>query len=732
MTGQPFLHAVLGSSAAIADEIAPGADLTADPSTWTWVDISSDVRHADGTTTTIGRADNVSASPVAQHGCGLNNPNGNYSPLEPNGSHYPNITRNMPFRRRMTLDGSTWFIRFQGYLSSLLPASLDLSGKVSTVALTALGMLGRVAGRKRPLRSALFRSISTMPNLIAYWPMEEGSTATFCAPAVGTSRLIPIAGSPPGFITGIPPTFGIDGPAGSAAAVDFISTGSFVSAIMRGSVPKSPVATSWRIAFVCRYNGGTNDNMVPLQLVCFDGSLFSLEFTGTGGSGFGFDLEYVPAQGVALGASGVCPWSDTDTTTWHPFQIVAVQNGADVDIAISYDDLVWHPSTPTTVLPATTLSQIKYVIPGNMYAGPTDPFGLCHLAVASPTAINPSLTAPDVAAATTGYLGETADDRLSRLFLENGIPFDLTGTSDTAMGPQTIDTLINLVRACETADHGILYDGLGPGAGYITRSAIYAIAAAYTLDMSAQEVTTPTAGFFDNQGVVNIVTAGRLNGGSATVERADGSTGTDLIGDDDEAVTLDVATDDVLPSHAGFLAALGSWPGYRVPQIAPNVRLIPATLPDLLAAGLRHRVDIENPQRRELGPDPLQLLAEGWTETTTADHWTLVLNTSSYAPWNVGVLDTDHLDTAGSECNANHSAGVTSFGVTTLSGPLWTTSVGDFPFDIRVNGERMTVTDITGSSSPQTFTVTRAVNGVSKATSTHDPVALWQPILLTL
>ena len=37
----------------------------------------------------------------------------------------------------------------------------------------------------------------------------------------------------------------------------------------------------------------------------------------------------------------------------------------------------------------------------------------------------------------------------------------------------------------------------------------------------------------------------------------------------------------------------------------------------------------------------------------------------------------------------------------------------------------MTVTNITGSSSPQTFTVTRSVNGVVKAQSAGVAVALW-------
>ena len=49
---------------------------------------------------------------------------------------------------------------------------------------------------------------------------------------------------------------------------------------------------------------------------------------------------------------------------------------------------------------------------------------------------------------------------------------------------------------------------------------------------------------------------------------------------------------------------------------------------------------------------------------------------------------------------------------------------GSFPFSIIVAGEEMTVTDITGSSSPQTFTVIRSVNGVVKSQASGAAVVL--------
>ena len=72
------------------------------------------------------------------------------------------------------------------------------------------------------------------------------------------------------------------------------------------------------------------------------------------------------------------------------------------------------------------------------------------------------------------------------------------------------------------------------------------------------------------------------------------------------------------------------------------------------------------------------------------------------------------------------SAGATSLSVATASGPLWTTTADDCPLYIEVGGIRVTVTAISGASSPQTFTVTGST--VTKALASGLEVALWRPV----
>lgn len=62
-----------------------------------------------------------------------------------------------------------------------------------------------------------------------------------------------------------------------------------------------------------------------------------------------------------------------------------------------------------------------------------------------------------------------------------------------------------------------------------------------------------------------------------------------------------------------------------------------------------------------------------------------------------------------------------------VAGPLWTTAPGDVPFDVLVGGERVTVTAISGTASPQTFTAVRSVNGISKAHAAGTDLRLVRP-----
>jgi hypothetical protein len=151
--------------------------------------------------------------------------------------------------------------------------------------------------------------------------------------------------------------------------------------------------------------------------------------------------------------------------------------------------------------------------------------------------------------------------------------------------------------------------------------------------------------------------------------------------------------------------------------------------------------DISTPIRvtnapADLGGGNYDVLVEGWTETIVAGQQLLAFNVSAIQGPTyqlddavLGHIDTDGSTLAGSTLNTT----ALSFQVATTNAgsPLWTTAGADFPFDINIGGEQITISGISGSSSPQTFTASaRSVNGVVASHTVGSAVSLWQPLTL--
>lgn len=712
-TGQPFLRALLGSHAAIVSEAAFGANLSADPDTWVWTDLGSDPRHDPGIPVTVGRGDNISTAGAASFASTWNNSAGNYTPNNPVATH--NVALNTPIRELMTLDGSTWTVRFQGYLDSANPVT-DQSARVKGISAAAYGKISVLGGLKKPLKSPLYRAISTSAPY-AYWPMEDGSSS------VKMSSLV--KGVAPLTITGAVALGAAAGP-GTAASVDFTGGGSAQTSLI---APAS--VTSWRLAFAFQATAAAT--FVPMGWTTSTGVPWGVEI-GINTSGGLVTVGAINAGSTVTWDSGLLPAFQVGT--WHSVSIAATQNGANIDMTLSVDGV---GSVIPSAFTAMTLGFITQPNPnpasgsGVGFTSTSSAFLMAHLALWTSSSLN--LYNP-----TIGWLGETASARLIRLCLEQGIALDLSGTSNVTMGPQPIDTILNLLRDCEAADHGILYDGRGPGLGYQCRSDRYGAAAALTLDMGANPPQVTTFGpVFDKQAVKNLITVSRKNGGSATAEQVDGPVGTDAIGDLDIGPTINVDSDDVLAGHAGWLLSLGTLAGFRFPGTGLNMRGIASLAAAVLGVRIGARITIHRPASKatDLPPDDIDLIVEGWTETTSASTWFLALNCSPYSPNAIATVN----DTAGridSGDSVVHLDATTTATTISVIGTLpWVTTAafpGDFPFDIRVSGERMTVTGITGATPPQTFAVTRSVNGVvmQHLAANNEPVRVQTPLVIGL
>lgn len=129
------------------------------------------------------------------------------------------------------------------------------------------------------------------------------------------------------------------------------------------------------------------------------------------------------------------------------------------------------------------------------------------------------------------------------------------------------------------------------------------------------------------------------------------------------------------------------------------------------------------------------MLVQGYSETLRKMQHVIEFTLAPESPWHIGAVEVDgydRLDAVASTLAADATSTDTELSVATSGEPLWTADPDDLPFDVLVAGERVTVTAVSGASSPQTFTVVRGVNGVVKAQSAGAEVRLPNPVHIAL
>lgn len=734
--GVPFLQnspgfTALYPNARMVVEMAFGAVISADPTTWSWTDVTTDVRQSDGQTINIapfGRSDVTTQTQPAACGFQLDNNSGDYS-RGPQSRRYPNIHQNIPLRVWVTLTGATidMRIQFQGEAWSLKP-SWNKKGNIAVVNVRAGGKLRQLTQGAVALRSPLYRAVHTVTP-VAAWPMEDGPDATSLASSV-------VGGTPmriinPGVTTGV-----VDTTLPGAAAV--IKLAPDVVALpgagqVMATIPAYTNTGYLGIRIWHRVSDGSGAAIVGGDTVAFSmsgaGSLYhgTIDLWGPGFTpGVQFSMLGTLAHAAPVTSVGIDP-TDGD---WHEIFVALTQSGADVLVRVYLDGQLGATDTFTS----ETLDPINSIwINGDMQTASGWRLSAAGLALyTDPAAVSEY-------AAGFGYQGETATDRLTRLSAEEGVPIDITGTSTARMGPQSVATFVNLLRECEAVDLGVLGDGRGPGPYYITRSARYSQLVTVALDATAGELAEAPDPEDDDQNLRNSYKVTRKGGSSDSYVDRTGPLGTLAVGkyDSTPGSDLNLSDDSTLYQIAAWLVGLGTVEGYRYPTLAIDLRTIPATAPAWASLRPGGRLTVTgiasvSPQHPV---DVVDLLVEGWTQRLSPFVWDAVLNCSPAQPWDVGVTgDSLRLEMAGQMIDSDLAPGATSLSLVTAAGhQLFTTTAtwpADFPMDVKLGGWRITVTAAVGASSPQTLTCDPTPNSAPIPAGT--PVTLWRPAVLAL
>lgn len=604
------------------------------------------------------------------------------------------------------------------------PVRWDQSGRDSTAPLRASGILRRLLQGSTPLRSPLYRQLSSQ-QVAGYWPFEDDSPPNGTSPTAAASA---VQVAPGASVTGV--TF----------AADATLPGSLQNAKLASASARVTAKTPRRLTGVTGFSA-----MIMLKFpaaLTGDSELITIATTGlvqkwvvrvnaTGITLTGYD------SGGTLVVSPAGTLYSMDPTKWWALQLEADVVGANTEWSLLWHEVgktdYWsqngsHASTVVSVPASMSLAANSFtngVFFSHIYLGSnalpfvTDSFSLVS----------------------NGYIGEMAAARIARLCTEEGVPVVVEEGTSQACGQQRIDALLPLLRAAEDADLGVLYE-TGGGLGYRPGSARYSRPVTLALDRNAGHLAAPPEPTDDDQYVRNDWTLSR-DGGAQGVRYVDAAHVT-AYGKYDDSATINIDSDDPLLDHAAFRVYLGTRDLLRWSSISLNLARNPSLIPawrSSLPWGTRLTVANEPAQVMGNAPD---VIVEGRTQLLNFYEWSVDLNCSPAQPWDIPPLDDSamRMDTESATLAAGATTTATSLSVATgtssttgQADKLWVTTAAnpaEFPFDIGVSGERMTVTAIVGATSPQTFTVVRSVNGVVKAQLSGADVRLWQPTYLAL
>lgn len=624
--------------------------------------------------------------------------------------------------------------RFTGEITSW-PVEWDVSGSDVWVSVEAAGVTRRLGQGQKALESTLRRRVPSDPDLIAYWPMEDGDGAT--------AAYSPLPGVRPLVLDGW--DMAADDTLGGADALPKTKN----PATLRGTVPRSS-SSGWQVegVFFLPTMPAAQTEILRVQ-VAGSAMRTAIVYASTAG----VRIEAQDSAGDVLATflyADAAPIADF-AGKWNRLAIYTAASGGTCYLYVSWRDIAAN----SRWIARTNFVGAQGAVTGVMatYGASTVGLVLGHLAVfdipAASTASNAAPGSLVFSGADDGFNGESAINRMSRLALEEAAQVSVTTIDgdlnilSTAMGPQRPGTLLALLDEAAASDGGILYEARDSlGLIYRDRTTLYNQRVGLALDYTAPgEVPPPLRPVPDDQQLRNDVTVTRRGGSAGRAVRETGPLSVQPpplgVGPYDEAVTLSLYSDDQPQPIAEWRVHLGSWDEERYPTITVWLHAAPHLVPAVLGLEIGDRLTIDNPPPWQ-PPGPIDQHMRGYTERIGAVEWSLAMNCSPAGPWTVGVVEDPVLgraDTDGCTLTAGITATATSVAVTSNPGPRWITSAvfpAMFPFDVTVGGEVMRVTACTGTGLAQTFTVTRSVNGIVKAHSAGTPLSLTHPMRAAL
>lgn len=499
-------------------------------------------------------------------------------------------------------------ILWQGAVPEWPPRWPDKSGKDSITPIAASGILRRLTQGSSPLISPLRRQLLGQ-SPFTYFPLEDSSGAATAGSAVSRQQ--------PAKITDV--TFAGDSTLPGAATTAILNTAT--TSRISGRISGTPTADGYAALFFFKLDSLPVGES-PIMEIRASGRitrwLIYLNTTAFGYKGYDRDGVLVVDNTAAYGTFSPLKWSafqlETNVSGGSTTSTLIIHNVGSGTFGASN---AVYTGTASTLTDFAIFAATDNMSAGHLWFGDNDlPFVDATFALVA-----------------DGYQGEPAGDRIARLCAENGVPVWVLSGSTEPMGRQRVMKLVELLRECEAADQGVLYER-GLSLAYIPRVRRYNVPVAMALAWPGL-FDEPPEPQDDDQRLRNQWTVTRVDGSSATVSDEESIEADGLY---DDSAELNIELDARLPDFAGWFVGLGTSKYLRWPRISLNFMAHPELIGAWLGVRVGSRITISDPPSQIAG-ETIDLIVEGINQTLNLYAWTVELACSPAQPWQIGTYD---------------------------------------------------------------------------------------------
>lgn len=664
-----------------------------------WTDVTGSVNlNASSVTIQRGRASSVEDATPGTLSFTLDNSDGTFTPDNPLSTYYPNVTEGKRVRVRVTK--STTSTRFVGRIATIDPEYPQVP-EDAVVRVTAVDLLGDL--ERYTMRPLVTEAATRQAGSVSYFPLTEPEGASFASAAYAynasgqaLTRLVPMG---PGVVDW-----------GRATGVGTDSA---------SSVTLNPLA----------YLNGTGYGQAVKDISFFfsasegaTGTVLYAAYQDVNLSAAGYVSLYLNPDGylrvtrvlddgtvIYDGATAYGPKMADGGVYYIRWQDDAAGNQCRLYVN---EELVTSGSITSPL--AMYLSRISL---GRPLAGT---FSFSHLNIASSSGIGGGLY--ELARPSAGTL--TQDALLGYVTDWTGVTVASSSSETRVVTPIATDGMsaLELVQRVANNNPGrLVFDDYTAGevvvgAAADTQSSTVALTV-HVEDDAVGGIVTARQG----SALVRYVTA--ANGQeSVTVENADADAG-------DATVEATTASSTELEAVASRRLAEGAYQRLRVAKVTLDLATAEnSRYADFFALTPGARVRVDGLPSTHFGVTRMDGYAEGWVEEIDLAGYRVTFDLSAADAPAASVFDTGRFGWGDGVCTASSlTSSATSVTLTWTGSSTLSTSAGDYPMDLDINGERVTISSApAGGTSPRTVTITRGVAPtVARAHSAGDRVEVW-------